>query len=65
MLHLTYYYVRINFSTLVKLIDEIGGVDINSDASFNKRGCNINYGFNHLNPQLILKIKIKPLLHQI
>lgn len=48
------YYVRINFSTLVKLIDEIGGVDINSDASFNKRGCNINYGFNHLDGKCAL-----------
>ena len=46
------YYVRVNFNSLIKLVDAIGGVDIYSDAAFtpnaNKR-VYINYGWNHLN----------------
>ena len=48
------YYIRINFSTLVKLIDEIGGIDINSDASFYKSGCKIVNGVNHLDGKCAL-----------
>lgn len=46
------YYIRVNFNTLISLVDEIGGIDIYSDLAFtpwtNKR-VYINYGWNHLN----------------
>ena len=48
------YYIRINFNTLVKLVDEIGGVDIDSDANLNKKNCPIKKGMNHLNGKCAL-----------
>ena len=33
------YYFRVNFSTLVSLVDSIGGIDITSDTYFSKNGC--------------------------
>lgn len=44
------YYLRVNFNTLVKIVDLIGGVDIESDISFNSfhiQGFRINKGMNH------------------
>ena len=46
------YYVRVNFNTLISLIDEIGGIDINSDLAFvpwTNKSVYIKYGWNHLN----------------
>ncbi|MBR3161938.1 MAG: LCP family protein [Bacilli bacterium] len=48
------YYIRINFDTLVKLVDEIGGIDINSDISLNKKNCPIKKGINHLDGKCAL-----------
>lgn len=45
------YYIRVNFTTLIKMVDVIGGVDVNSDASFRTTsdwGCYIKKGNNHL-----------------
>lgn len=46
------YYIRVNFNSLIKLVDAIGGIDIYSDAAFtpnaNKK-VYIKYGWNHLN----------------
>ena len=45
------YYVRVNFNTLIKIVDEIGGIDIYSDQAFTpytNRKVYINYGWNHL-----------------
>ena len=44
------YYVRVNFNTLITLVDEIGGIDIYSDASFTphtNRKVYVKYGWNH------------------
>ena len=45
------YYIRVNFTSLVTLIDAMGGIDINSDYEFNAlwKGYHINKGMNHLN----------------
>lgn len=43
------YYIRVNFNTLISLVDQIGGIDIYSDMSFNAGGVHFNYGWNHLN----------------
>ena len=46
------HYVRVNFDTLIKVIDEIGGIDIYSDKAFRawtNSQVYINQGWNHLN----------------
>lgn len=44
------YYVKVNFSTVVGVIDAIGGVDVNSDYSFcvTTTGVCVRAGMNHL-----------------
>lgn len=44
------YYVRVNFTSLIKVIDAIGGVDVYSKYSFTSRIGNYNFteGYNHL-----------------
>lgn len=46
------HYLRVNFNTLIKLVDVIGGIDIYSDSSFTpwtNGKVYINKGWNHLN----------------
>lgn len=50
------YYVRVNFSSLIKIIDALGGVDVYSEYSFNsnagyedQKGYSYSKGYNHLN----------------
>lgn len=46
------HYVRVNFNTLIKVVDVIGGIDIESDSSFTCRAdkkTRIQKGWNHLN----------------
>lgn len=45
------YYVRMNFTSLIKIVDALGGVDVNSDYEFTSRYKNykIEKGINHLN----------------
>ena len=46
------YYVRVNFNSLIKLVDAIGGIDIYSDTSFTpnaNRKMYVKYGWNHFN----------------
>ena len=49
------YYAKVNFTTIIKLVDAIGGIDVKSDFSFNFRdvelGMYYSYkkGINHLN----------------
>lgn len=43
------YYVRVNFSTLIKLIDTLGGVDVYSEYAFSGQGYTFKKGINHLN----------------
>lgn len=44
-----YYYVRVNFDTLISTIDAIGGVDVYSDVLFKVGGYNFNEGYNRMN----------------
>ena len=44
------YYVRVNFTTLINLVDAIGGIDVYSDYSFkSKAGYYFSKGINHMN----------------
>ncbi|MCL2470247.1 MAG: LCP family protein [Propionibacteriaceae bacterium] len=43
------YYLRINFSSLVTIIDALGGVDVNSAYNFSYGGYTFTQGMNHLN----------------
>lgn len=48
------YYVRLNFSTLIKVIDVIGGIDVYSNFTFNTYGYQFYEGYNHLNGEYAL-----------
>lgn len=51
------YYVKVNFTTLINLVDAIGGIDIYSDTSFTSaidRGCRYKVGNMHLNGRCAL-----------
>ena len=43
------YYAKVNFSSLIKIVDILGGVDVNSDYSFSAGGYSFNKGMNHMN----------------
>ena len=44
------YYARVNFSSLIKIVDTLGGVDVDSDFEFTTvGGYHYNKGMNHLN----------------
>lgn len=40
------YYVKVNYSTVVKLVDAIGGIDINSPYAFTTHGMKDRYTFS-------------------
>ncbi len=44
------YYARVNFTSLIKMVDALGGVDINSDRAFSTAsGFTFKKGINHVN----------------
>lgn len=46
------YYVKVNFSTLIDVVDIIGGIDIDSDSTFTAytdRSVHVKKGMNHFN----------------
>lgn len=43
------YYVRVNFTTVIKLVDVLGGIDVYSANSFSRGGYTFSQGYNHLN----------------
>lgn len=46
------HYLRVNFNTLIKVVDVIGGIDVNSDKafkSFHIKGWTVKKGWNHFN----------------
>lgn len=47
------YYVRVNFDSVIKLVDELDGVNIYSDK--NLSFCNIKKGYNYLDGKCALK----------
>ena len=42
------YYARVNFSSLIKIVDVLGGVDVNSEYAFKAGGFSFQQGMNHL-----------------
>ena len=43
------YYARVNFTSLIKIVDILGGVDVNSEFSFKTANYSFDKGINHLN----------------
>ena len=48
------YYARVNFTSLIKIVDAIGGVDVDSKYSFSAGGYTFTEGMNHLNGEQAL-----------
>lgn len=48
------YYARVNFTSLVKIVDSLGGVDVESDYSFSAGGYSFQKGMNHLDGEQAL-----------
>ena len=49
-----HYYVRVNFTGFMNVIDTLGGVDVESDADVGTTGIYIHKGMNHLNGKAAL-----------
>lgn len=47
-------YFRLNFAGFIKIIDALGGVDVNSDVTFSTGGYSYTEGVNHLNGEQAL-----------
>nr|WP_317282152.1 LCP family protein [uncultured Sellimonas sp.] len=43
------YYARVNFTSLIKIVDTIGGIDVNSEYAFEAGGYSFKKGMNHMN----------------
>lgn len=48
------YYARVNFTSLIKIVDALGGVDVYSEHSFEAGGYSFKEGSNHLNGEQAL-----------
>jgi anionic cell wall polymer biosynthesis LytR-Cps2A-Psr (LCP) family protein len=48
------YFIRVNFTSLITIVDALGGVDVYSEYSFSTRGCDFQAGMNHLNGEQAL-----------
>ncbi len=48
------YYVRVNFSSVINLVDVLGGVDVYSDYTFNTYGYQFNKGYNYVDGEYAL-----------
>lgn len=42
------YYARVNFTSLITIVDALGGVDVNSEYEFEAAGYGFKKGINHL-----------------
>ena len=49
------YYIRINFSSLIKVVDALGGVEVYSDRALTLSNFNIQEGMNHMNGEMALR----------
>jgi anionic cell wall polymer biosynthesis LytR-Cps2A-Psr (LCP) family protein len=49
------YYLRVNFSGFVKIIDTLGGVDVDSDVAFTSARYHYDKGINHLSGEAALR----------
>lgn len=50
-----YNYVRINFTSLMNIVDRIGGVEVNSDVAFKSGKYSFNQGINQLDGKAALE----------
>lgn len=48
------YYARVNFTSLVRIVDALGGVDVESEQAFSAGGYHFQEGTNHLNGEQAL-----------
>ncbi len=48
------YYVRVNFTSLITIVDALGGVDVYSEYSFSSGPFSFRSGMNHLNGEQAL-----------
>lgn len=48
------YHVKVNFTTLIDLVDTLGGVSVYSEYSFNAGGYNFNKGYNDMDGEKAL-----------
>ena len=48
------YYVRVNFTTVIRLVDTLGGIEVYSDYDFSSQGYHFNQGYNYLNGEQAL-----------
>ncbi len=48
------YYARINFTSLIRIVDALGGVDVESAYAFEARGYQFQEGMNHLDGEAAL-----------
>ena len=48
------YYVRINFTSLIEVVDTLGGIDVNSEVAFSAGGYDFVAGENYLNGEQAL-----------
>ena len=49
------YYVRVNFTSLITIVDALGGVDVYSEYSFSSRNYSFRAGMNHMNGEQALE----------
>lgn len=43
------YYVRVNFTSIIRFVDAVGGVDVNVPIAFSVGGYSFKQGINHMN----------------
>ena len=48
------YYARVNFTSLVRIVDALGGIDVYSEYAFEGRGYQFNEGMNHMDGEAAL-----------
>lgn len=48
------YYARVNFTSLIKIVDILGGVDVASDYAFSAGGYQFTEGMNHMDGEKAL-----------
>lgn len=49
------YYFRVNFSSVINVVDVIGGIDVYSDRALNLDGHSIKEGTNHMDGETALR----------
>ena len=48
------YYVRVNFTTVINLVDTLGGIEVYSDYSFTSQGYSFSQGYNYMDGEKAL-----------